>query len=164
MPDLAFAPRAVADYLREWADRIDPSHTADLPSGLQGQPPGLSDARLLELPFAFVEGGLPTTDYAERRDCPLAQPATEHRPRNVVPRHHRRRLEHGLRATPLVKLCKQVYVFAARVAAAPCLDAAEDALFDAETDLPRRRRLVILSIAAWHPTSSRIGLKTATRR
>ena len=85
VPELVRAAPDVLGYLREWADRVDPSHTASLPEGLQGRPPDFSDARLLELPFAFVDGGVPTTDFIAERDCPPAQPATTYRPRNVSP-------------------------------------------------------------------------------
>ena len=61
------------------------SHTAALPDGLQGRPPDFSDARLLELPFSFVDGGVPNKNYVAKRDCPPAQPATKYRPRNIVP-------------------------------------------------------------------------------
>ena len=76
VPELVRAAPGVLGYLREWADRVDPSNTAALPDGLQGRPPDVSDARLLELPFAFVAGGVPTTDFIAERDCPPAQPAT----------------------------------------------------------------------------------------
>ena len=67
VPELVRAPHGVLSYLREWADRADPSHTAELPDGLQGRPPDFFDARLIELPFSFVDGGLPATDYVARR-------------------------------------------------------------------------------------------------
>ena len=85
VPELVRAAPDVLGYLREWADRVDPSHTAALPDGLQGRPPDFSDARLLELPFAFVDGGVPTTDFIAERDCPPAQPTTTYRPRNIFP-------------------------------------------------------------------------------
>ena len=59
VPELVRAAPDVLSYLREWADRADPSHTAALPDGLQGRPPEFFDARLLELPFAFVDGAPP---------------------------------------------------------------------------------------------------------
>ena len=85
VPELVRAAPDVLGYLREWADRVDPSHTAELPVGLQGRPPDFSDARLLELPFAFVDGGVPTTEFVAERDCPPAQPTTTYRPRNIFP-------------------------------------------------------------------------------
>ena len=36
VPELVRAPPDVLDYLREWADRANPSHIAALPDGLQG--------------------------------------------------------------------------------------------------------------------------------
>ena len=84
VPEIVRAPHGVLSYLREWADRVDPSHTAELPVGLQERPPDFFGARLLELPFAFVDGGLPATDYVTKRDCPPAQPATKYRPHNIV--------------------------------------------------------------------------------
>ena len=41
--------------------------------------------RLLELPFVFVDGGVPTTGFIAERGCPPAQPTTTYRPRNIVP-------------------------------------------------------------------------------
>ena len=34
VPELVRAPPDVLDYLREWADHVDPSHTAALPDGV----------------------------------------------------------------------------------------------------------------------------------
>ena len=67
VPSLVWAPRVAISYLREWADRVDPSHTADMPDGLRGRPPDFSDARLLELPCAFVDGGLNYTSLHTER-------------------------------------------------------------------------------------------------
>ena len=47
MPELVQEPHGVLSYLHEWADRVDQSHTAALPDGLQGRPPDFTDARLL---------------------------------------------------------------------------------------------------------------------
>ena len=63
---------AHAAYLREWADRADPSHTSALPVGLRGHVPNFGDSRLLAQLFLHVDGGVPETVFVAARDCPPA--------------------------------------------------------------------------------------------
>ena len=76
---------AHAAYLREWADRVDPSHTAALPVGLRGHVPNFSDSRLLTQPFPHVDDGVPETVFVAAHDCPPTQPHTTYKPHNIVP-------------------------------------------------------------------------------
>merc|ERR1712185_16235 len=77
------APPALRAYLAEWADRIDTSPNAAIPTSLRCPPAhnAACDPALLDTPFSFIDG-VPT------RGPPPAvgeQRATSYRPRNVCP-------------------------------------------------------------------------------
>ena len=73
------------DYLASWADQIDTAPNTMVPVGLQGQAPRFDDPRLVDAPFAHIEGAIPRMPYRPDRDTPTPQPATAYRPRSIVP-------------------------------------------------------------------------------